>query len=105
MREFEEIQRDVSAIVRNIVVTMRKDRELPLEQIEILIGYLKEYKAYSRELDVISKKIAYELFYLFISISSQMENNTGKGEEVMDNYIITRLYMTITSIFNDGLYQ
>lgn len=56
MRESEEIQRDVSAIVRSIVVKMRKDRELPLEQIEILIGFLNEYKAYSRELDVISKK-------------------------------------------------
>ncbi|MFD2410832.1 hypothetical protein [Paenibacillus rhizoplanae] len=105
MRESEEIQRDVSAIVRSIVVKMRKDRELPLEQIEILIGFLNEYKAYSRELDVISKKMAYELFYLYTSISSQIENNTGKEEEVMDNPIMSKLYMTITSIFNDGLYQ
>lgn len=105
MRESEEIQSHISAIVRNIVVTMRKDGELPLGQIEILIGFLKEYKAYSKELDVISKQMAYELFYLFTSISSKMENNTVKEEKVMDNYIMTKLYMAITSIFNDGLYQ
>lgn len=105
MREAEEIQRDVSATVRNIVVTMRKDRELPLEQIETLIDFLKEYKTYSRAMDVISKKMAYELFYLIASMSSQTKHNRRKEEEVTGSPIMTELYMTIVSIFNDDLYQ
>lgn len=104
MREAEEIQHDISSTVRDIVVLMRKDRELPLEKLKTVIDYLKEYRIYSRTQDVIPKKMAYELFYLFTCVTSQLNYNKEK-EELVDSFNSAELYMTIMSVFNEGLYQ
>ncbi|MNB92657.1 hypothetical protein D3C75_397620 [compost metagenome] len=102
MKEETEIQNEISAIVRNIVMLIRKERNIPQEQIEILINYLKVYRVYSNGREFIPKRMTFELFYLYTRISSQMIYNKEKDK---DSTIITELYMAITSVFSDVLYQ
>lgn len=104
MKEETEIQNEISAIVCNIVMLIRKERNIPQEQIEILINYLKVYRVYSNGREYIPKRMAFELFYLYTRISSQMIYNKEKDKN-KDSTIITELYMAITSVFSDVLYQ
>lgn len=79
---------------------MRKDRNIPNGEILMLIDYLEDLKKHTRGRDDISKKLVYELFYLYTTVISQISSNKDE-----DTSIVTELYMRITSVFNDGLYQ
>ncbi|ULO09205.1 hypothetical protein H1230_10770 [Paenibacillus sp. 19GGS1-52] len=100
MKEESELKNDISATVHKIVVLMRKDSKIPKEQILVLINHLEEFRKFSKGQEVISKRLAYELFYLYTNITSLISYNEDK-----DISIITELYMVISSVFNDFLYQ
>lgn len=95
-----ELREEISLIFSKILILMRENRNIPNGQILILIDYLEELKKFTTGQDDISKKLAYELFYLYTTVISQISYN--KDEDIS---IVTELYMKITSIFNDGLYQ
>lgn len=86
--------------VHKIVVLMRKERIIPKDQLLILLSDLEDYRIISSEQEVISKKIAYELFYLYNCVISQLSFQEDK-----ETSLVTELYMKISSIFNKGLYQ
>ncbi|MNC54994.1 hypothetical protein D3C76_148070 [compost metagenome] len=100
MKEEVEIQNEISSIIHKIIILMRKEKKLPKEQIVILMNYLEEFRELSKGREFITKRMAYELFYLYTNVSSQLDYNKDK-----DSSIITELYMAITSVFNEKLYQ
>lgn len=95
-----EIRKEISLIIHQILILMRKDRIIPNGEILVLIDYLEEMKKFTLGRDVLSKKLVYELFYLYTTVLSQIS-----FEKDEDNSIVTELYMKIISVFNDGLYQ
>ncbi|MNB92651.1 hypothetical protein D3C75_397560 [compost metagenome] len=100
MKEELELRNEISALVHKIVVLVRKERTIPREQIFILINLLEKFREFSKGREVIPKRMAYELFYLYTNVSSQLSYNKYE-----DTSIFTELYMAITSVFNDGLYN
>ncbi|MEC0173130.1 hypothetical protein [Paenibacillus graminis] len=95
-----ELRKEISSIVHKILILIRKDRIIPNREISMLIDYLDEIKIFTKGRDDISKKLVYELFYLYTTVISQISYN--KEDDIS---IVTELYMRITSVFNDGLYQ
>ncbi|WP_238654563.1 hypothetical protein [Paenibacillus piscarius] len=100
MKNEIQLINDISMNVHKIVVLMRKERIIPKDQLLILLSDLEDYRIISREQEVISKKIAYELFYLYNCVISQLSFQENK-----ETSLVTELYMKISSVFNKGLYQ
>ncbi|MCL6602859.1 MAG: hypothetical protein K6T94_08300 [Paenibacillus sp.] len=100
MKEEFQIIDEISTIVHKIVVVMWKESKIPNDQIVILLNELDDFRKISTGKEVISKKLAYELFYLYNNVISQLSY-----EEDKEISIITELYMKISSVLNDGLYQ
>lgn len=95
-----ELRKEISLIVKQIVVSMRKDRTIPVEQILVLNDRLDQLKVFTKGQEMISKSLAFELFYLYTRFDSQMSYTKETNSS-----IVAELYMKITSVFNDGLYQ
>ncbi|MEK4043324.1 hypothetical protein NSU18_06640 [Paenibacillus sp. FSL H8-0048] len=100
MKNEIELINDILMSIHKIVVFMRKERIIPKDQLLILLSDLEDYSMISSEKEFISKKLAYDLFYLYNCVISQLSFQEDK-----ETSLVTELYMKISSVFNKGLYQ